>query len=266
MGLRWRECSSLRDVFELISDGLNDGSFAEKEFIRPVEQTVVHLFAQLGDEVQPLGHQELLSQRQGEIAFGAFEFADEPCDQFGNGTPIIDIAWGQAKGQQLALIIDDQVQLEAKEPADRGLATCGAPFKHAMLVDACIVANSEWSGVDEADAATAAQLRVQIGYQWNQHGGHQLDEALVAHQGGKLPTPMALHVFSVIRFERAIVGVMEQDDDGHDLGFDTSGLGASAVVVPMSASHDASSGQTAARNRPPNKTVQVYSWLEPAFG
>jgi hypothetical protein len=65
--------------------------------------------------------------------------------------------------------------------------------------------------------AKSWQLRVQIGYQWDKDGGLQLDKAPIAHQGGKLPTPMALHVFSVIRFERAIVGLMEPDDDGHDL-------------------------------------------------
>jgi hypothetical protein len=32
--------------------------------------------------------------------------------------PIIDIASRQAKGQQFALIIDDQVQLKAVEPPD----------------------------------------------------------------------------------------------------------------------------------------------------
>ncbi len=35
----------LTDVFELIGDGFDDGSFAEEEFVRPLEQAVVHLFA-----------------------------------------------------------------------------------------------------------------------------------------------------------------------------------------------------------------------------
>jgi hypothetical protein len=35
----------LADVFELIIDGLDDGSFAQEEFVRPLEQAVVHLFA-----------------------------------------------------------------------------------------------------------------------------------------------------------------------------------------------------------------------------
>ncbi len=37
----------LRDVFELIRDGFDDGTFVQGEFVRPVEQTVVHLFTQL---------------------------------------------------------------------------------------------------------------------------------------------------------------------------------------------------------------------------
>ena len=132
---------NLRDVFELISDGLDDGSFAEEECVRPVKQAIVHLFTQLGDEVQSVGHQELLGQGLGEIAFIPKEFANESCGQLGNGTPIIDVAGCETKGQQLALVIDDQVELEAEEPADRGLTACGSPGKDTMLVDTGIVAD-----------------------------------------------------------------------------------------------------------------------------
>ena len=51
---------------------------------------------------------------------------------------IIDIAWGQAKGQDLALIVDDQVQLEAVKPTDRGLATSGTASKDAMGVNTAL--------------------------------------------------------------------------------------------------------------------------------
>ena len=91
--------------------------------------------------------------------------------------PIIDVAGGETIGQYLALIVDDQVQLEAVKPAHRGLATSGSTSKHPMLMDAGIVADRKGSGVDEADAATLAQLRMQVGHQRNQDGGHQLDEA-----------------------------------------------------------------------------------------
>ena len=101
-------------------------------------------------------HQELLSQRLGEIALGAFEFACESCDQFGNGLAIIDVTRSQAKGHQFALIIDDQVQLEAVEPAHRRLATCSPPSTHPVLVNAWVATDRKGGGVDEADAATAA--------------------------------------------------------------------------------------------------------------
>ena len=77
MGLRWRECSSLTDVFELSGDGFDDGAFAQEEHVRPVKQPVMHLFAQFGDELKPVGDQQLLGQRLREIAFGAKELAHQ---------------------------------------------------------------------------------------------------------------------------------------------------------------------------------------------
>ena len=65
-----------------------------------------------------MGHQELLGEWLREIALVSKEFAHEAFGQFGNRVPIIDVAWGEAKGQQLALVIADQMQLEAEEPAD----------------------------------------------------------------------------------------------------------------------------------------------------
>ena len=47
----------LADVFELVIDGLDDSSFAQEELIGPLEQAVVHLCAQLGNEVQSLADQ-----------------------------------------------------------------------------------------------------------------------------------------------------------------------------------------------------------------
>ena len=83
----------------------------------------MHLLAQLGDEAQSVGDQQLLGEWLREITFVSKEFAHEACGELGHGMPIIDVARGETKGQQFALIIDDQVQLEAVEPADRGFAS-----------------------------------------------------------------------------------------------------------------------------------------------
>ena len=82
----------LTDVFELIVDGLDDGAFAEKELVRPLEQTVLHLFAQFGDELKPVGHQELLSEWLRERACITKEFANQACGELRNRMSIIDVA------------------------------------------------------------------------------------------------------------------------------------------------------------------------------
>ena len=93
----------------------------------------------------------------------------------------------------------------------------GSTSKHPMLMDPGIVAHRKGSGVDEADTATLAQLRMQVGHQRNQDGGHQLDKARIAHQRWKLAAQMTMYILDVRGFERAIVRLMKQNDNGHDL-------------------------------------------------
>jgi hypothetical protein len=96
----------LRDVFELIGDGPGDGAFAQKEPVGPVQQSVVHLFTQLGDELKPVGHEQLLGEWLREVACIAKELAHQAFRELRNRMPVIDIARGQAERQDLALIID----------------------------------------------------------------------------------------------------------------------------------------------------------------
>ncbi len=207
---------NLRDVFELIGDGFDDGPFAQEELVGPIEQAVVHLLAQFGDELESLGDQQVLREGQREIAFITNELAHEPFGELGNRVPIINVAWRQAKGHELALIVDDQVQFEAIEPAHRGFPTSSTSRKDAMGVDTGVMTDRQRSRVDEADAATLAHAGVQIGYHRHQYGGHQLDTALIAHQCWKLAVQMTVDVLEVVGFEVAIVRLVEQDQDGHD--------------------------------------------------
>jgi hypothetical protein len=119
------------------------------------------------------------------------------------------------------------------------------------------MADRQRGGVNKADAATVAQLGMQIDHRRHEQGGHQLHEARIAQQRRELTAQVALHVFGVIGFEGAIVGLLEPDHYGHHLDFDASGLLASAGLRPASCL--ANWGQTAAKNRPRNKTVRVYS-------
>ena len=65
----------------------------------------MHLFTQFGDELQPLGDEQVLGQRLGQIAFVPHALAEQPFGEFGNRLPIIDIARRQAKGQEFTLVI-----------------------------------------------------------------------------------------------------------------------------------------------------------------
>jgi hypothetical protein len=168
--------------------------------------------------VQSLDDQQLLViQGMGEVAFIANELAHEAYGQLGNRMPIIDVAWGQTKGQELTLIIHDQVQQTAIKPADRGFATSGLPGKEPVLLNTRVTADSQLGGVNEVDDRTTPQLRVQIGHHRHQHGGHQLDKARIAHQARKLAAQMTVDVLGVVGFEGSVMDLLKQDDKRHDL-------------------------------------------------
>ena len=82
------------------------------------------------------------------------------------------------------------MQLEAIKSADIGHAAYDTSSKLMVLADTITVADRKRSGFD--DAATATRLRVQIGYQRIEDHWHQLYEALIAHQNGKLAAQVAL--------------------------------------------------------------------------
>ena len=131
---------NLRNIFELVDNGLDNGSFAQQQFIRKVHEMVFHVFTQSGDELKPL-FKEQVRQGSGNIAAIPEQLATQMFDHASNGSAIIDVARSETKGQEFALIIDDQVQLEAEEPADRGLPPLGQPGEHAVLGDAQVLAH-----------------------------------------------------------------------------------------------------------------------------
>jgi len=109
-----------------------------REVARPSAVELVRTLYVRG-EIDVLTFEELLGERLGDGATVAKELAEEPADQARDGAAVIDIAWRQAERQQFAAghrVVDDQVEVEPREPAHRGLAAARIDGKDAMRGDA----------------------------------------------------------------------------------------------------------------------------------
>jgi hypothetical protein len=111
----------LRNIFEIV----NIGSFAQHQLIGKGHKMVLHVCAPPLDELKSLFKQQF-AQGSGNVAAIPKEPAAQSFDHLGNRSAVIDIAWRQTTGQQFPLLVDDQMQLKAKEPAHAGLVPCGA--------------------------------------------------------------------------------------------------------------------------------------------
>jgi hypothetical protein len=109
------------------------------------------------------------------------------------------------------------MQLEAKEPVDRRFATVSQAAKNPMFLDAPIVAHRELGGVDKRHASAGTETGMQVYAQRNQRRRKELHKARVADETGKLAAQLDANVLGVERFEGAIVTLMEQDQNSHNL-------------------------------------------------
>jgi hypothetical protein len=109
------------------------------------------------------------------------------------------------------------VELEAVEPADRGLAPRGVEGEDAVLSDAGVVTDGQRRRVDEADPRARPELGLQVDGEGKEHTRHELDEAAVAHKPRELVTPILLDLLRVERLEGPLLRLLEADQDRHEL-------------------------------------------------
>lgn len=191
------------DVLELVVDALDDRSLAQQQRLGEGEQAVAQVLAQLGDEANATLNQELFGEQLGDVAAVAEKAAEDAPDQARHRAAVVAMAGRQAAGQQLAAVVDDQVQLAAGAPAHRGLAPARIGPEDLVLRDPGVTAGDERGGVHEAAARTRSQLGVQLDGQREQHARHACDEAGVADQVGELGAQVDRDVLGVEALERA---------------------------------------------------------------
>ncbi len=109
------------------------------------------------------------------------------------------------------------MQLEAVEPAQRGLAAVRVDPRDLVLGDAGVLADAEAGRVDETDPGTAAQLGAQVDRQWEHDAGHELDEALVIYEVRELGAQVCLDMLGIEALGAALTRLLEEDQERHDL-------------------------------------------------
>ncbi len=122
---------------------------------------------------------------------------------------LVLVARSHPKPQQLATMIDHEVELEPEEEAHRGPAfACHAP-KHAVSRGALNPANLERGCINEGDAGAVSKQGVEQPPKLAKCAWHQLEEAVVGDKRGELGAQMFASVVAVEALEVGEGGLVE---------------------------------------------------------
>lgn len=87
-----------------------------------------------------------------DLGFVAEQFADQVLGQLRHRRGVIDVAGRQCERDDLAFMIEHQMELEAEEPAKTGFAALGQAGKHLVAVDPTRVTHRQGCAVDVVEA------------------------------------------------------------------------------------------------------------------
>lgn len=208
--------SNLRDVFQLVDNRFDKGALAQHELVKQSQQTGLHILAQAGNELHVL-LEKLVSQGLRDVTLVAEQLAKEAFSQMGYRLAVINVAGREIESEQLAAIVDDQMQFEAEEPAHRRLASGRQTVKHPVTLDPAVMTDGQRGGIDKGDAGDRPQACFQIETQRPERLRHQFNKPGVADQMRKLALQVLHDVLSIVGLKIAIAGHVEVDDDRHDL-------------------------------------------------
>lgn len=112
----------LRNILQLVIDGLNYGLLAEKHLVRHAHQAVPHL----GYHLYPINEQ-FMEQLLGYVTLVAYKFAlNFPHEVFDlKRLSVVNISRCNHETEHFALLVDDEIHLEAKEPSHEESALHG---------------------------------------------------------------------------------------------------------------------------------------------
>ena len=162
---------NLRDILELVNDGLNDETFTRQQLVFKNDESILHVFAKRRDQLQSLS-EELFKELLGEIAAVANQLTPQPFGHLWDRFTVIGVGGRELNRQQFTLVIDNQMEFEAIEPPHAALAARGHLGKDSVATDAPVVADSQRGRINECHPCPLTKTHSQIetdGWQggWN---------------------------------------------------------------------------------------------------
>ena len=156
---------NLGHIFEFVIDGLDQRSFPQENLVRDGHDLPLHVVLELGNQLNAI-YKEFGEEILADVPFVSHQFSEDLLDEglVPQRLPIIDIAGGDHEVQQVSLLVADQMQFEAVEPAHGALPSLGKPLEDLMKMDALVPAYTQRGAVHEADTracSRAALLREQ---------------------------------------------------------------------------------------------------------
>jgi len=130
------------DILELVSDGLDYETFACQQLVLEKDESILHVFANGGDQLQSLS-EELLEESLGKIAAVANQLTPQRFGHLWDRFAVISVGGRALNRQQFTQVVDNQMELEAIEPSQAALATRGHLGKDPVTTDALVVADRQ---------------------------------------------------------------------------------------------------------------------------
>ena len=206
-------------LYLFIIYSLNDCSFTQQYFVRNTHHGTFHVAFEFGNKLYSV-HKKLLKQVLADIAFICNQLVEYLFDEAFvlKRFSVINISRSNREVQKFSLLIADQMQLEAEEPAHGTLAPCGKALECPVHMYPLIAAYSQRCRVHKADSGTFSKQNLL--YEDN-HGYDYLllkfYESIVGYCFWKKMFHVPAYVLYVEMLQAAEAGIVEQDHYNHYL-------------------------------------------------
>lgn len=204
---------NLHEMLELIEHGFEQGTASQDNLLMQQQQAIGHVPFEVRHQAELARAEQFTREWLREVALVAKQAPPETLSEFGDWPPVIDVARRELAGEQLAMMVDHDMQLEAIKPAHGGFSALRQVAEDAVLPNTAVVTDCQRGRIHERQPAAMAQAGLEVGTERANRGWHQFHKALIADRVWKLTVEMAEHIPQVIGFEVAKAHLVEVDQD-----------------------------------------------------